>query len=92
MFLWDATTGQHRKTLTGHTADVYSITFSPDGGTLASGSWDKTLRLWDSATGAHKKTLTGHTGQVYSIAFSPDGTTLASGGIDGTVLLWDLSQ
>ena len=65
--------------------------FSPDGTTLASGSWDKTVRIWDVATGQSKNTLTGHTGSVSSIAFSPDGATLASGGSwgDSTLRLWD---
>ena len=76
-------------TLEGHRGDVYSIAFSPDGTTLASGSWDSTMRLWDAVTGAPKHTLEGHRGDVYSIAFSPDGTTLASGGWDNTVRLWD---
>ena len=40
----DAVTGEHKRTLTGHTAGVMSIAFSPDSATLASGSWDGTVR------------------------------------------------
>ena len=40
-------TGQHQRTLTGHTAEVNSIAFSPDGKTLASGSGDGTALLWE---------------------------------------------
>ena len=69
---------------------VRSVSFSPDGGTIASGSYDATIRLWDAATGDHRRTLTGHTDWVRSISFSPDGGTLASGSRDGTVLLWEL--
>ncbi len=88
--LWDAVTGAHKHTLTGHRGYVASIAYSPDGNSIASGSWDNTVHLWDAVTGAHKHTLTGHTGWVYSVSFSPDGRTLASGSGDGTVLLWDI--
>ena len=46
-------------TLKGHTSSVDSVAFSPDGGTLASGSSDNTIRLWDAVTGALKQTLKG---------------------------------
>ena len=74
---------------------VWSVAFSPDGRTLASGSLDDTIRLWDAVTGAHQRTLTGHTSSMsYSVAFSPDGRTLASGSgdwsdDDNTIRLWD---
>ena len=78
------------KTLTGHQVEVWSISFSPDGKTLASASGDKTVRLWDVAAGKAIKTLLGHQGQVRSISFSPDGKTLASASYDKTVMLWNL--
>ena len=77
--LWDARTGRHLRTLTGHTDSVESVSYSPDGNTLASGSGDDTVRLWDARTGRHLRTLTGHTHWVWSVSYSPDGNTLASG-------------
>jgi WD40 repeat protein len=63
-----------------HPAPVYSVAFSPDGQTIASGSQDCAVRLWRAADGALLRTMVGHTGSVWSVAFSPDGQTLASGG------------
>ena len=90
IWLYDTETYQEVALLTGHTSWVSSVAFSPDGTTLASGSWDNTVRLWDVLTGAHEKTFTGHTSWVSSVAFSPDGTTLASGSADDTIQLWDV--
>ena len=66
------------------------VAFSPDGGTLASASDDKTVILWDAKTRTRLGApLAGHTDAVNSVAFSPDGGTLASASHDKTVILWD---
>lgn len=74
--------------LTGHTQYIFSVAWSPDGKTLASGSEDTDIRLW-SAGGQLLGVLRGHDESVRQLAWSPDGKILASGAKDTTVRLWD---
>lgn len=80
-----------RRTLSGHSDVVSAIAISPDGQTLVSGSYDKTIRLWSLCTGQVQNTLTEHINRITCVAISPDGQTLASGSYDKTIRLWALS-
>jgi WD40 repeat protein len=73
----------------GHSNQVRSVAFSPNGTRIVSGSDDNTLRLWDAVSGTHLNTLNGHSSWVWSVAFSPDGTQIVSGSGDKTLRLWD---
>jgi WD40 repeat protein len=68
---------------------VSSVTYSPDGTRIASGSPDHTVRLWDAKTGQQIGQPLHHDDAVTSVAFSPNGTRIASGSADKTVRLWD---
>ena len=108
--LWDVTTGQFLAKLGngdraaaagqaafGHADSVYSVAFSPDGNTLASGSLDHSIMLWDvsharagpSNNGSMVAKFTGHTDFVLSVAFNMDGSLLMSGSKDRTVQFWE---
>ena len=81
--------------LSGHNGEVSSVAFSPDGKTLASGSYDGTIILWDVSnpkSPVQLGALSGNGNIVVSVAFSPDGKTLASGSFDKTIILWDVSN
>ncbi len=67
-----------------------AVAYSPDGGTLASGSWDGTVRFWDAASGTERRALATGIAKVYAVAFSPDGLQLAAAGSGGAVVVFDV--
>lgn len=92
--------------LSGHTARVNSVRFSPDGTLFASGSEDGTVKLWNSEKNLCLATVKGYNGEntrgVWSVAFSPDGKFLVSGSggreakddkaaINACIRVWGLS-
>ncbi|MEV6236107.1 hypothetical protein [Lentzea sp. NPDC051838] len=96
--LYDVTDPAHPRRLgeaRGHTDRVYSMSFAPDGRTLATAGIDRTAQLWDiSDPGSprHLSTASGHLDAIWSVTFSPDGRTLATASFDRTARLWDVSS
>lgn len=88
--LSDLMTRKQKMGLGGHKHSVKSISFSPDGKTMASGSFDNTIRLWKLPEGVYKKTLKGHKKSINSMMFSADGKLLASASRDNTARVWNV--
>jgi cytochrome c len=78
------------RTFKGHTAPVVSLAVSPDGNTIASASWDRTIGLWPLA-GGEARILEGHNQNVNGVAFTGDGKFLVSASYDLTLRIWPLA-
>jgi WD40 repeat protein len=90
--IWDVSGRQAKPvaTMNGHKDAILSVAFSPDGTTIATGSYDKLVKLWDASTGKELRTLKEHSDAVYTVAFLPGGTELLSGAGDRTLKIWDV--
>lgn len=93
--IWNVETGRMISAIPAHSDAVYSVAISPDGSTLATGSYDQLIKLWElsgRSPGKELLTLKGHNGCVFDLAFRPDGKVLASASADRTVKLWSVAN
>ena len=87
--VWDARTGEERRTLHGHTAAVHGCAISSTGDFIVSASWDLTLKVWDTRTRGERREIRGHTDVVTGCAISPTGDFIVSASYDKTLKVWD---
>jgi WD40 repeat protein/DNA-binding SARP family transcriptional activator len=78
--------------LRGHEAPVQTLSFSPHGSLLATGSKDGMVRLWDITNRQTIRVLHGHQDVVRTAVFSPDGAVLVTSGHDFTIRLWEVAS
>jgi WD40 repeat protein len=89
--LWNPSSGELLHTLRGHGTGIWSLAWSPDGSTVASGDWDGIVRLWDAGTGQAGRSWKAASNPIYSLTWSPGGQTLAAFYQSQKTRLWDVS-
>jgi len=90
-YQWRVSDGSLVRKFEGHSDALYALALSPDGQTLATGSYDQKIKLWSVADGAEVRVLKGHIGGVSGLSFRPDGKVLASASADRTIKLWEVA-
>ena len=88
--LWRTSDGKLLRILTGHSAEILSVAWSPQGDAIASSGagMDPTIKIWQVRDGRLLRNLEGHVDHINSVAFSPDGQKLVSGSTDNKIKLW----
>ena len=82
--LWEVEKGACLHTLKKHADPVYSVSFSPDGKYLASGSFDKWIYVWSTGDGSIVKQYKGSSG-IFEVCWNKDGNKLAASLSNNTV-------
>jgi RNA polymerase sigma factor (sigma-70 family) len=85
---WDLSTGKELDPLRGHTQRIFGLAVAGDGKTIATCSFDGTVRLWDAA-GRERRRLTIPKKYGLGVALSPDGERLACGTFEQEIHVWE---
>jgi periodic tryptophan protein 2 len=90
--IWSVQTGQLLDQLSGHEGPVSTLSFAPNGGTLVSGSWDRTVRIWSIFGRTQTSEPLQLQADVLAVNVRPDGKQIAVSTLDGQLTFWSLSD
>lgn len=91
IYVWALQTGRLLDVLTGHEGPIACLDFSAGSSTLASGSWDGTVKLWDVYSNTNSETME-HGCDVMAVAFRPDGKEVCTAATNGNIYFWDVES
>jgi len=91
-FYWQRQTHLELKTLRGHSSDIWSVAYSPDGQWIVSGGDDGSAKVWEAASGRELLTLKGPRAAIYSVACSLDNRRIVTGSGDQTAKVWEAAS
>jgi WD40 repeat protein len=86
---WEVASGRPLGTLPGHDSDIFALAFAADGKMLATGGYDRTIRLWDPATGKELRKIGPLPTPVYQLVFTSDGRRLIGRLAENRLRFWD---
>jgi len=92
IYAWNLQTGKLLDVYSGHTGPVSQLAYQSNGGTLASSSWDGTVKLWDLYKANVPTESLSHNSDVVCVAYRPDGKEICSGTIRGLLSFWDVES
>jgi WD40 repeat protein len=92
IYEWNGTTAKLKRSAFGHDAPILSLAYSPDGGTLFTGSEDRRIKAWDSATLQERHVYENLPDWPQTLAVSRDGSRLAAGFCNGDLVLFDAAS
>ncbi|XP_063709764.1 periodic tryptophan protein 2 homolog [Culicoides brevitarsis] len=90
LLVWEWQSEQYVMKQQGHSNEMTSVAYSPDGQFLATGGTDAKIKLWNMLNGFCFVTFTEHTSAVTGIQFSNSKKFLVSASLDGTVRAFDI--
>ena len=92
IYMWSVHTGKLLDVLSGHTAPVSGLAFSPTGNQLASSSWDRSIRLWTVFGRSRATEAITLSAEATSLAFCPDGNEVCASTLDGQLTFIDVAE